>query len=213
MEATTAVKDEPSMEEILASIRRIISDQESTPVPAPKSKKPEPENVLELTKVVEEDGSITELEELAPLPERPKASKEDQEALASIAAAMQEEEDTFDIAEEVPEEPDFDSITDEPEPVFVPKSQYEEPVTEQFTETQQTETLVSPVTIENSLNALAGLQSFITSQTRLYEDQNTIEGVVRSLLKPMLKDWLDSNLPGIVEKLVSAEIRRLSGLK
>lgn len=41
-------------------------------------------------------------------------------------------------------------------------------------------------------------------------DANTLEGVVRTMLKPLLKEWLDANLPRIVEDIVQAEIRRLA---
>ncbi len=41
-------------------------------------------------------------------------------------------------------------------------------------------------------------------------DSNTLEGLVRVMLKPLLKEWLDANLPKIVEDMVQAEIRRLS---
>ena len=41
--------------------------------------------------------------------------------------------------------------------------------------------------------------------------EGPLEAVVREMLKPMLKDWLDANLPGIVEELVQREIKRISG--
>lgn len=40
--------------------------------------------------------------------------------------------------------------------------------------------------------------------------ERTIEDLVKEILRPMLKDWLDKNLPGIVERLVKAEIERVS---
>ena len=36
------------------------------------------------------------------------------------------------------------------------------------------------------------------------------DGMVRDMLRPMLKAWLDENLPGVVERLVGAEIERLA---
>src|SRR3546814_6591311 len=39
----------------------------------------------------------------------------------------------------------------------------------------------------------------------------TLEGLVREMLRPMLKDWLDRNLPDIVDEVVSREIARLTG--
>ena len=40
---------------------------------------------------------------------------------------------------------------------------------------------------------------------------NALEGLVRELLRPMLREWLDANLPTIIEKMVAAEIARISG--
>ena len=39
---------------------------------------------------------------------------------------------------------------------------------------------------------------------------NTIEGLIRELLKPMMKEWLDANLPKIVEEKVEAEVQRIA---
>ncbi len=41
--------------------------------------------------------------------------------------------------------------------------------------------------------------------------ETSLEGLTRELLKPMLAEWLDKNMPGIVEKLVQAEIARIAG--
>lgn len=40
--------------------------------------------------------------------------------------------------------------------------------------------------------------------------ETSLEGLVRDMLRPMLKDWLDSNLPGIVEAMVAREIERIT---
>jgi cell pole-organizing protein PopZ len=44
----------------------------------------------------------------------------------------------------------------------------------------------------------------------LSQNPRTLEDLVREMLKPMLKAWLDANLPDMVERLVRAEIERLS---
>jgi uncharacterized protein len=41
--------------------------------------------------------------------------------------------------------------------------------------------------------------------------ETSLEGLVREMLRPMLAQWLDANLPGMVEKLVQAEIARIAG--
>lgn len=43
--------------------------------------------------------------------------------------------------------------------------------------------------------------------------ETSLEGLVREMLRPMLAQWLDDNLPGMVEELVKAEIARIAGKK
>ncbi len=54
----------------------------------------------------------------------------------------------------------------------------------------------------SAFNALA--------QTVLSQNARTLEDLVREMLRPMLKSWLDDNLPGMVERMVRAEIERVS---
>jgi uncharacterized protein len=56
--------------------------------------------------------------------------------------------------------------------------------------------------VDSAFNALA--------QTVLVQNGRTLEDLVREMLRPMLKAWLDDNLPGLVERLVRAEIERVS---
>ena len=65
--------------------------------------------------------------------------------------------------------------------------------------------LVSAATsaaVDSAFNTLA--------QTVLVQNARTLEDLVREMLRPMLKSWLDDNLPGMVERLVRAEIERVS---
>jgi uncharacterized protein len=48
------------------------------------------------------------------------------------------------------------------------------------------------------------------AQTVISQNPRTLEDLVRDMLKPMLKEWLDANLPEMVERLVRAEIERVS---
>ncbi len=58
-------------------------------------------------------------------------------------------------------------------------------------------------------SAFGNLSSLLTAG---YEgEDNTLEGLVTAMLRPMLREWLDENLPRIVEQKVEAEIKRLSG--
>jgi cell pole-organizing protein PopZ len=47
------------------------------------------------------------------------------------------------------------------------------------------------------------------AQTVLLENARTLQDLVREMLRPMLKSWLDDNLPTVVERLVLAEIERI----
>ena len=51
------------------------------------------------------------------------------------------------------------------------------------------------------------------AQTVLVENVRTLEDLVREMLQPMLRSWLDDNLPTLVERLVLVEIERIAGRK
>ena len=56
--------------------------------------------------------------------------------------------------------------------------------------------------VESAFNTLA--------HTVLSNNARTLEDLVKEMLRPMLKSWLDDNLPGLVERIVKAEIERVS---
>ncbi len=56
--------------------------------------------------------------------------------------------------------------------------------------------------VDSAFNALA--------QTVLVQNARTLEDLVKEMLRPLLKSWLDDNLPGMVERIVKAEIERVS---
>lgn len=145
------------MEEILASIRRIISEEEQAPAAEP---------VLDLTQA----DNAAPAEEIAP-----------------------EDDIVFEAVEEVAPAP----VATAPAPAPV----YRAPA--------EADTILSPPTASATAGALARLAGTL----RIADTPNqTIEGVVRELLKPMLKDWLDQNLPAIVEARVEAELERIARL-
>ena len=57
--------------------------------------------------------------------------------------------------------------------------------------------------------SLASLSSLVVKPEITGSD--TLEGMVREMLRPMLKDWLDANLPEVVERMVAKEVARISG--
>jgi cell pole-organizing protein PopZ len=63
----------------------------------------------------------------------------------------------------------------------------------------------------SSLTSTAVDSAFNTlAHTVLVHNARTLEDLVREMLRPLLKNWLDDNLPGMVERLVRAEIERVS---
>jgi uncharacterized protein len=63
-----------------------------------------------------------------------------------------------------------------------------------------------------SNSTMAAVDSAFSSlaHTVLGNNARTLEDLVKEMLRPMLKSWLDDNLPGLVERLVRAEIERVS---
>jgi cell pole-organizing protein PopZ len=70
------------------------------------------------------------------------------------------------------------------------------------------EGLVSVRVAEASKAALAHLNG-INIDPRA--QGNTLDGLVREMLRPMLKEWLDANLPDLVERIVAREVARVIG--
>jgi cell pole-organizing protein PopZ len=68
--------------------------------------------------------------------------------------------------------------------------------------------LVSGKAAKASKAALAALD---TVKVDPNASANTMDGLVRELLKPMLKEWLDANLPQLVERVVAREVARIIG--
>jgi hypothetical protein len=68
------------------------------------------------------------------------------------------------------------------------------------------EPLISPPTADLAASAFNQLSRTVS----LGAADQTLEQVVRDLLRPLLKDWLDTNLPSIVEGAVQAEVQRIA---
>ena len=65
--------------------------------------------------------------------------------------------------------------------------------------------------MRESLAALSMLSQPGMAPQIVRSGETSLEGLVRDLLKPMLAEWLEKNLPAMVEKMVSAEIARIAG--
>ena len=71
------------------------------------------------------------------------------------------------------------------------------------------EPILSPQTAEASRAPLENLSRMVVKPEVAGAD--TLEGLVREMLRPMLSDWLDANLPELVETMVAKEIARITG--
>jgi uncharacterized protein len=115
-------------------------------------------------------------------------------------------------------------IDDEPEPVRFAEPVYEPPVVEHswveeaaapmpepYFEAQNyapsQQALMSP---QQSYSAQSSFQTLTDNIMARALGESDIEGMTRDMLRPMLKHWLDENLPPLVEKLVREEIERVA---
>jgi cell pole-organizing protein PopZ len=76
--------------------------------------------------------------------------------------------------------------------------------------------ILSPATASAAVSAFAQLAAIQRQRRRMSEfpmggEARTLEDVVRGLLTPMMRDWLDQKLPEILERLVKAELARALG--
>jgi cell pole-organizing protein PopZ len=182
------------MEEILASIRRIISEDDA---PADAVSESEPE------------------EESAPAAPEPVA----------VAAEPEPEEEVLDLVDPLPAPPpaethgDLDVFTapapaaapeptfePEPEPVFTPAPA---PKLAPASVIEPQERLVGDYAAGAAASAFGSLAAAVT----MPKEGRTLEDVTRELLRPLIKAWLDENLPRIVEAKVEEEVQRIARLR
>lgn len=195
-------EQEPTMEEILASIRRIINedeDEKPAEAAAPEAE-PEPEP---------EPADEPEMAEPEPEPEAFEPEPEPQ--MDAEMAAEPEEEDVLELTERVEEEEPqggTDPMALSDDLMILDREEEEEPEAVAPTpSTDEEESLVD----DAPASAAAGMFAALSENLRVSSDQGqTLEGIVRELLRPMLKQWLDDNLPSIVEEKVQAEIERIA---
>ncbi|MFB9267374.1 PopZ family protein [Bradyrhizobium erythrophlei] len=211
---------EPSMEEILASIRRIIADDEAKPAAAEK-----PPVAAAAPPKVEPLPPPKPAMKDAP-PPAPAASNS-QDDIDSLLASLDEATPAAEVRAPQPEADVFE-LTDEmalPDPAPAPSFQKVEPEDDvEFTESAAVRAMnrqpdYEPPAIETapappiiSGTTMRAVESAFNSlaNTVLSNNARTLEDLVREMLRPMLKSWLDDNLPGLVERIVKAEIERVS---
>ncbi len=95
-----------------------------------------------------------------------------------------------------------------PEPQPAPEIEPEAPATAR-PDASPDASIVSDRVAEASRGALDQLSRMLVKPETTGSD--SLEGLVREMLRPMLREWLDAKLPGIVEAMVAREIARISG--
>jgi hypothetical protein len=171
MSDTNADQQEPSMEEILASIRRTISEDGDEDAAAESGDEAMPEQAVN-------DDATDEVDN------------------------MPEDDNDDDILEltDVVE----DENAAEPEPESEPEP---EPVEESLVAEDK---IVSDEVEEVSAAAMSGLTAVLAANAAVGVGNQTLEQLVKDVLRPVLKQWLDDNLPEIVDRIVQEEVERIA---
>lgn len=210
-------QSDPSMDEILASIRRIIAEEEGDSA-APTPQAPQPaapaeaaaeeseENVLELTEEVEvedEDEILTLSEEII-----------EEERQPSEQEVVEPE-----IVEQPVAEPEPEELL-EPEPEEQLEAEPEEQPAALASERESAPTKLSLMSEETERRALEALRAAMAQGAREPEPvqepepspavaPELDEEQLKAVMAPMVREWLDENLPNLVERVVRDEVARL----
>jgi cell pole-organizing protein PopZ len=180
---------EPTMEEILASIRRIISEDDTPAEDAAADAAPAeaPSDAVAEQPIVAEVAA----------PEPAAAPAPEPIAAASQPELAADEEEELELTEKVETHGDLDIYSAPAEPPAAPAA-------------------VPPLAPSGGLvsdqAAFAAASSFgaLSAAILMPKGDRTLEDVVRALLRPMLQQWLDDNLPTIVQTAVEAEVERIA---
>jgi uncharacterized protein len=252
---------EPSMEEILASIRRIIADDEAKPSAekpssGPAAAKPDkpvaappparapmmsdipPSAIPAAQAAAAKTASppiVSAPPPVAPVVGAPApAASNSQDDIDAMLAGLDEATSEAEVRPPLPDGEVFEltdamALPDAPPPLPPQPSFHRiEPEDDlEFTETVAARTVHHQPVFEPppfepppappqqqilSRSTVSAVESAFNTlaNTVLSNNARTLEDLVKEMLRPMLKSWLDDNLPGLVERIVKAEIERVS---
>jgi cell pole-organizing protein PopZ len=185
------------MEEILASIRRIIAEDDSDKL----AERPAETREIGVEAATSSLGAPRAMRDPAP-------QETGSPSHRSSGGSPTRSSPILDLIEETSPTAQTDAFEQTPPPAeAAPTEPADEaaPGNQTSAASEERGQLVSSATsaaVDSAFNALA--------QTVLVHNARTLEDLVREMLRPMLKVWLDDNLPGMVERLVRAEIERVS---
>ena len=211
---TDQTAQEPTMEEILASIRRIISEDDAPAETAQAAAAaPEPETAEE---PAEDEAVSPALMDETPSVQEPVASEEDVlELTDTYEAPAAESIGDLDVSPaEAETEAEVDPFPVEAVSESVFAQEPEHPAdTASFDSPKSYDPLVGDSAAASAASAFAGLASSLRKPEPMETSTPsgpTLDELARALLRPMLKEWLDANLPGIVEAQVRKEVERIA---
>jgi uncharacterized protein len=218
-------QQEPSMEEILSSIRRIIADEETEDAHSDEDPElgaaearaealnedadalaeaadDEPDDVLELTRMVRESGEVVDLNAEGAARHEP-PDQDDFGAEARTGGTDHE----LELAP-----------SDEP-PAAGPAANSQDHAMDEDQSAvgikhATAEELVSSTAASAATGAFAKLTQALrptpTEESVADDSGRTVEQFIEDMVRPMLKDWLDENMPPIIERMVEKEIKKIS---
>ena len=180
------LNSEPTMEEILSSIKKIIAEdggKSAATVAARRSIDREPSRdhlvSIPISNVLPEVRVDTD----EPEPDSP---------VIRLEPPTSENDDVLELTEMAVEESTIAPLTLVTDAKAAPPAE-----------------MVSPDASAATRSAFESLSALIVKPEAHSGD--TLEGMVREMLRPMMKEWLDARLPEIVEAMVAKEISRISG--
>lgn len=192
---------EPSMEDILSSIRRVIARDEAT-VQA------------RMARV----GSVDDAVEFTDKPAENVANKPDVDIVEKITLSPHGAAPSPLPAQAAPDAPVAVPPATAPSTTVAPEVTATQSSVQSSASTAPSldETLISNASAEAARQSLESLNTAFALSPNLMSGAissrgRTIDDVVMEALRPMLKTWLDQNLPPIVEAMVAKEIRRITG--
>lgn len=208
---------EPSIEEILASIRQIISDDDEKDADSPAAEPEAKEAAPDFSIKDEEPEEEAEIESvMVDVPEPAAVEEEDDvleltEAMVPVKENIEVDLKDFDVPSEPAPQPEAVQIQ-QPEPAAPAPAPKPAPAPEVSMNTQATagEDILTEAAKSAALSSMAKLAGNMPITRHREYGNITLEDLVREMLHPMLRDWVSENLPSMVERLVQKELEKLA---
>lgn len=207
-------EDPQEMEDILSSIKKVVSkSMENQDFEAHDDQSPT-SNVIELTRLVQDDGSIVDLDTIM------------EESFMTMDETAKEKDTTGDSGENQgsmdenrdtsPQTHAQTSVDQGARPEVLEDREVDEETRPQALEDREGEPLISENAIRESVQALHRLSTFSKQEaveksppSSPQMGQKSLEALMKEILTPLLRNWLDANLPSLVKWIVTEEIQKI----